>query len=133
MTVFDRINDFITQAGVVLKAGGVVIAIIAFLVIIGWGTKATLGRLVVGVVVAGAIITVIAKPDLLKSDMDNTFAAPAAGLSAQYDTRHSIQPSAPHDETGDGKGDGSDEAVGLWRGGGGEGLQAATSAAGGAR
>lgn len=85
MTIFDRLNEFITQAGTAMKAVGVVIAILAFLSIIGWGMKATLGRIVIGVIVAGGIITVIAKPDLLKSDMENTFSLPApAAVHAEY-------------------------------------------------
>jgi len=84
MSIFDRFDNIVTQAGVSLTAVGIVIALIAFFMIIGWGTRVTIPKLIIGALVAGAIITIVAKPDLFQDDLGATVSIATPGGMTAY-------------------------------------------------
>lgn len=77
MDLFNRIDQMTASAETTIKGLAIIVGFFVVGYTLNWFRTVTLGRVVLAVVVAGIVIAVVRKPDLLADDIEKTVALPA--------------------------------------------------------
>lgn len=76
MDIFTRFNQLTANAETSIKGLAIIIGFVCVGYTLNWFKTITLGRVVLALVIAGIVIAVVRKPDLLADDVEKTVALP---------------------------------------------------------